>query len=226
MPAKPNTPETPATSVTPNAADASPDSRRDELVSAAARLFRELGYERTTVRELAKAVGLQSGSLFHHFRNKEEILMAVMAQGIEAVIRLGNAAVARYTDPADRLAALFRSHMITLLEGVGHDAMIALLYEWRSLSPQGREQIVVLRDAYEALWQSVLDDAAKAGLVHGDTRILRRFILGGMNWTVQWFQPQSPNGQSAAELTERMLASVLPGLPPGAGLGPEQDGSC
>ncbi|MGE4449541.1 MAG: hypothetical protein AB7E15_14710, partial [Azospira sp.] len=78
----------------------------------------------------------------------------------------------------------------------------------------------VLRDAYEALWQSVLDDAAKAGLVHGDTRILRRFILGGMNWTVQWFQPGG--SQSAAELTERMLVSVLPGLPLGAGLG--QDG--
>ena len=53
------------------ARDEGPDSaRRREVILTAGRLFREHGYERTTVRELAKAVGLQSGSLFHHFRSK------------------------------------------------------------------------------------------------------------------------------------------------------------
>ena len=58
------------------------NSRRMELVRAAARLFRDRGYERTTVRDIGNAVGLQSGSLFYHFRTKEEILVAVMALGI------------------------------------------------------------------------------------------------------------------------------------------------
>ncbi|MCG9058462.1 TetR/AcrR family transcriptional regulator, partial [Laribacter hongkongensis] len=58
------------------------NSRKAELVRVAARLFRDHGYERTTVRDIGNAVGLQSGSLFYHFRTKEEILVAVMALGI------------------------------------------------------------------------------------------------------------------------------------------------
>ncbi|MCW8978209.1 MAG: TetR/AcrR family transcriptional regulator, partial [Marinobacter sp.] len=59
-----------------------PEGARGRLLTEAARLFREKGYERTTVRDLAAAVGIQSGSLFHHFRTKEEILKAVMVETI------------------------------------------------------------------------------------------------------------------------------------------------
>ena len=82
-------------------------------------MFRQQGYERTTVRELAAAVGLQSGSLFHHFRNKEEILLAVMANGIQLVIDQGRALLDDHTDPADRLAGLFRLHMNSLIFRAG-----------------------------------------------------------------------------------------------------------
>src|SRR5690554_6288787 len=61
-----------------------PESARGRLLREAARLFREKGYERTTVRDLAAAVGIQSGSLFHHFRTKEEILKAVMVETIRS----------------------------------------------------------------------------------------------------------------------------------------------
>ena len=57
-------------------------SRREALIDAASHLFRSKGYERTSVRDLAQAVGMQSGSLFYHFRSKAEILEAVMAQGV------------------------------------------------------------------------------------------------------------------------------------------------
>src|SRR5678815_5344128 len=57
------------------------DNRRGELVRAAAQLFREKGFEGTTIREIAGAVGMQSGSPFYHFANKHELLMAVMEEG-------------------------------------------------------------------------------------------------------------------------------------------------
>ena len=79
--------------------------RRAEVILTAARLFRKHGYERTTVRELARAVGLQSGSLFHHFRSKEEILVAVMNNGIQEVLDAGRQALALYQAPAPRWRA-------------------------------------------------------------------------------------------------------------------------
>ena len=118
--------------------EGSESERRREVILTAGQLFCKHGYERTTVRELARAVGLQSGSLFHHFRSKEEILVAVMNNGIQEVIDDGERALARYRAPADRLAALFRVHMWSMLHGAGGDAMNALVYEWRSLSAPSR----------------------------------------------------------------------------------------
>ena len=59
-----------------------PSSARGRLLSAAAHLFRLRGYDRTTVRDLGAALGIQSGSLFHHYKSKEEILKAVMRETI------------------------------------------------------------------------------------------------------------------------------------------------
>ena len=192
--------------------------RRQELVLAAGRLFSKRGYERTTVRELAKAVGLQSGSLFHHFRSKEEILVAVMNNGIQEVIDLGEKALDCYAVPADRLAALFRVHMWSMLHGAGGDAMNALVYEWRSLSAPSQASVKVLSDRYEAMWQSVVAGAVQAGLLRGDARVIKRCVLGAMNWTVQW---SKPGGRLApAAFIDAMLQAALPALPAGAGRWP------
>lgn len=184
------------------------DGRRNDLVLAAARMFRIQGYERTTVRELASAVGLQSGSLFHHFRSKEEILLAVMANGIESVIAEGTALLDGCEDPASSLAGLFRLHMNSLIHGVGGNAMHAIIFEWRSVSPDGKKRIRRLSDAYEALWHRAIGQGVNAGLVAGDPVLLRKYVLGGMNHMVRWYKPE---GRVAPdELVEQMLVAAFP----------------
>ncbi|OZI44657.1 TetR family transcriptional regulator [Bordetella genomosp. 5] len=204
---------------TPTAGDAAPaqadTTRRQELIRAAGRLFRQQGYERTTVRDLGRAVGLQSGSLFHHFRSKEEILVAVMCNGIQEVIDGGRAAMARFEAPGDRLAALFRVHMWSMLRGDGGDAMNALVYEWRSLSAENKAGVKRLSDAYEAIWQHAVEAAVADGTLRGDPAIIKRSILGAMNLTVQWYRPQ---GRLApAEFVDALLVATLPTLRAGAG---------
>jgi AcrR family transcriptional regulator len=199
--------------------DRSESERRREVILTAGRLFCRHGYERTTVRELAKAVGLQSGSLFHHFRSKEEILVAVMNNGIQEVIDDGERALARYRAPADRLAALFRVHMWSMLHGAGGDAMNALVYEWRSLSAPSRAAVKSLSDHYEEMWQDAVAAAVAAGLLQGDARVIKRCVLGAMNLTVQWYKPDGR--LPPAEFIDAMLQASLPSLPAGAGKWPE-----
>lgn len=182
------------------------NSRRMELVLAAATLFRDQGYERTTVRDLGNAVGLQSGSLFYHFRSKEEILVAVMALGITRTTEQLQQALDDARTLRDKLAALFRVHLNSLL-GENQAALEVMLYEWRSVSPAARPGLIVLRDRYEALWQQVLDEAAAAGLVKPDTRLLRRTLLGSLHWTVQWFREEGE--LSVDGLADHMLELVL-----------------
>ncbi|QDQ27596.1 TetR/AcrR family transcriptional regulator [Chitinimonas arctica] len=181
-------------------------TRRAELIAAASRLFKEQGYERTTVRDLAQAVGMQSGSLFYHFRTKEEMLVAVMAAGIGDLTDRAEEALANAKTPLDRLRTLCRVHLDTLL-GDDKGALSVLLYEWPSLSEKARAELIKLRDAYERDWQLVLDEAAKAGLVHQDTRLLRKLLLGGLHWTIQWYKSDGSN--SPSDLADRMLELVL-----------------
>ncbi|POZ62945.1 TetR/AcrR family transcriptional regulator [Chromobacterium alticapitis] len=182
------------------------NNRRMTLVRAAAVLFRDQGYERTTVRDLGNAVGMQSGSLFYHFRTKEEILVAVMALGITSTTEQLALALAAAPTLRDKLAALFRVHLNSLL-GDNQAALEVMLYEWRSVSEAAKPGLVVLRDRYEALWQQVLEEAAAAGMVKQDTGLLRRTLLGSLHWTVQWYRRDGDLAVDA--LAERMLRLVL-----------------
>lgn len=182
------------------------NSRRMELVRAAARLFRDRGYERTTVRDIGNAVGLQSGSLFYHFRTKEEILVAVMALGITSTTEQLAAALDQAATPYDKVSALIHVHLHSLL-GENQAALEVMLYEWRSVSDEHKPGLIILRDRYEALWQGALDEAAAEGIVKSDTRLLRRMLLGSLHWSVQWYRQEGEYG--VEELAERMLAIAV-----------------
>lgn len=163
--------------------------RQRGILRGAARLFKDKGYAETSVRDIAAAAGFGSGNLFYHFKNKEEILAAVIEWGVREALEKANYALNGARGPRERLEALSRSHLETLLGETG-EAMAVTLYEWRGLDSPHYDTILVLRDEYEAIWQEVLDEASSAGIIpHGDVPLLRRFALGALNWTVQWYRP-------------------------------------
>jgi AcrR family transcriptional regulator len=91
------------------------DNRRAQLLDAAARLFRERGYHATSMRDIAKAVGMLSGSIYYHFDSKEEMLLAVYEEGERRVAEAVDAAVAGETDPWQRLEAACAAHLAMLI---------------------------------------------------------------------------------------------------------------
>lgn len=183
-----------------------PQSPRGKLLQTAAHLFRSKGYERTTVRDLAGAVGIQSGSIFHHFRSKDEILKAVMEETILFNTALMRAALAQAVGPRERVLALIRCELQSIMGGTG-EAMGVLVYEWRSLSPQNQAYILGLRDTYEQLWLDVLGEAREAGFFSIEPFILRRFLTGALSWTNTWFRAEGE--VSLDQLAEQALTLVI-----------------
>lgn len=183
-----------------------PTSAKGKLLSQAARLFREKGYERTTVRDLAAAVGIQSGSIFHHFKSKEAILKAVMEEVIVYNTHRMREELAKADSPRDEVLALIRCEL-EAINGVTGDAMSVLVYEWRSLNADNQQYILKLRDVYEALWLEALNKAKAAGQVAGDTFILRRFLTGALSWTTTWYNPRG-NISLEALAEEALLLAV------------------
>ncbi|MGE7956587.1 TetR/AcrR family transcriptional regulator [Pseudomonas sp. NPDC089530] len=183
-----------------------PDSARGKLLQTAAHLFRNKGYERTTVRDLAGAVGIQSGSIFHHFKSKDDILRAVMEETIHYNTALMRAELAEASNVRERVLALIRCELQSIMGGSG-EAMAVLVYEWRSLSAEGQADVLALRDIYEQIWLQVLGEAKQAGFIKGDVFITRRFLTGALSWTTTWFR--ADGSLTLEQLAEEALTLIL-----------------
>lgn len=183
-----------------------PDSARGVLLSKAAHLFRERGYERTTVRDIGREVGILPGSIFHHFSTKDEILKTVMRESIILNLSRMRAALEAADTVEDRLRALVGWELYAT-NGETGEAWAVLVYEWRSLSAEGQAEMLELRDEYEGLWLAVLREARAQGRISLDPALLRRLITGALNWSAHWYRPGG--GLTLADLTEEVLRLVL-----------------
>ena len=182
-------------------------NRRQELLNAAARLFRDKGFSATSTRDIAGAVGMHSGSPFYHFKSKDALLLAVMQAGMHAAIaRQALALQADGTEvmaPLVRIRRLIRAHFETLL-GPGNDFVPVMLYEYRSLNPRQRTVLAQLQLDYEAAWMPVLQALHANGHLNAPIKLSRLLILGALNWSVQWFDPDK--AASLDDLTDAAMA--------------------
>lgn len=183
-----------------------PTSAKGRLLLQAAKLFKEKGYERTTVRDLANAVGIQSGSIFHHFKTKEDILKAVMEETIVYNTHRMRRKLAESETPKQEVLALIKCELESVI-GVTGDAMAVLVYEWRSLGEDNQRSILKMRDEYEQLWLDALNKAKQEGDIVADTFILRRFLSGALGWTTNWYKPEGDI--SVDQLAEEALLLAI-----------------
>lgn len=183
-------------------------NRREIIIKAAGRLFREKGYECTSVRDLATAVGLQSGSLFFHFKSKEEILVSLLEGGLLRAAAILERHLAKAVTPREKLSAILHGHLEAILHEE-RDAFYVVLRDWRTLSPSSRKKVIALRDQYENRIAISLDELSRTGLIPQNTRLFRLFLLGALNWTVQWYRPDG--GLTIEQLADNFLDIMLPG---------------
>ena len=162
-------------------------NRREELLRVSAKLFREKGFDGTSIRDISAAAGMHSGSPFYHFKTKQDILVAVMEQGLAEGLRKTEEVMALGLLPEQKLTRLIRVQLGTILEE-GNDFIPVLLYDWRSLNAANRRRIVALKDRYDALWQQVIDDLKRAGHMPGDAQLVRLLVLGAVNWSGRWYR--------------------------------------
>ncbi len=162
-------------------------NRREPLLRAAARLFRDRGYRGTTIRDIAGAVGMRSGSPHYHFATKQEMLRAVILEGMRAALADLEAIEARGLGPREALGALVRAHL-GVIHDKGRDFVPVMLSEFRELDPATRREIIALRDRYERIWQRALERLGAAGQVRRADRYARLFVLGALNWSSRWYR--------------------------------------
>lgn len=180
------------------------------LLDVAARLFRQKGFAATGLREIARDAAVLPGSVHYRFPTKEALLVALMERAVERAIAAVRAAASETSDPTERMRLGLRAHLRLLVSG--DDSVHVLLYEWRSLAGDARDEMVRLRDRYEAFWDGMLYEAAGAGRLsaRADLKLVRLFGFGAVNWVATWYSPDG--GRTPEEIADAFWSYLALGV--------------
>ena len=182
------------------------------VLDAAAKIFRDYGYAGTTMRAIANEADLKAGSIYYHFKSKDDLIAAVLETGMHAVTERVEGALAALPDTAtgrERIEAAIRAHLSTIID-VGNYTL-ATRRVFGQVPEAIRAKNMRMRDAYGSMWQKILVDARSRGefRTSANLTLARLFILGALNWTVEWFKP---GGRSIDDVAREFASVVLDGL--------------
>jgi AcrR family transcriptional regulator len=182
------------------------DDPRDRILRVAARLFSEKGYRSTTVRDIAREVGILSGSLFHHFRTKEEMLLDIMRDAAVSVCEHAEAIIEQPRAPALQLRELIRQEIDSITDDSRRHFHAVLFFEWREVPRSARPEFGRLRKRYQRSWLSVLEKCHAAGLLRCEPQAASLILHGALRNAMVWF---SPGGRYSAEQFGDILAGLI-----------------
>jgi AcrR family transcriptional regulator len=171
--------------------EARKDGARDAILAAAAAQLAGIGYRATTLRGVAAEVGLQAGSIYHHFPSKDAIVAEVMNRGVRVVHEAVETALREVPAGAparDRLAAAIEAHLRASLENSAFTS--AAIKSFSFVPPEIRDENRRHRRAYEDLWRDLIEDLHGSGAIPPGPSLesVRLMLLGAMNWAGEWYR--------------------------------------
>lgn len=191
--------------------DKAPLSRRDELLDLAATMFADRGLRATTVRDIADSAGILSGSLYHHFKSKEQMVEEVLKDFLDWLFGRYREILDAEPDSLGRVKGLFMASF----EAIEHRHAQVVIYqdEAKRLSSLPQFGFVDERNVEQRqMWVDIL----KQGVADGhfrpelDVDLVYRFIRDTTWVSVRWYQPGGP--LTAQQVGEQYLAIVLGGI--------------
>jgi AcrR family transcriptional regulator len=189
-----------------------PESRRravsqEVLLVVAADLFADRGYAATTVRDIAEAAGILSGSLYHHIDSKESIVDAILSRFIARSRAAYEAVIAEGKGPKETFEELVRTSLESMVEG--RAAILVYQNEARLLAARPRfSYLAEAQRKFEEIWTAVLEEGVESGEFRPsiDPKLVYRLVRDTV-WTApRWYRPGGPLKP------ERIIAQYLPVL--------------
>lgn len=185
--------------------------RQAEVLQLAAGLFARDGYNATTVRDIADAAGILSGSLYHHFRSKEAMADAILTAFLDDILGRYDEIVAAGGPARETFEALATASLLAMEQH--QEAIVIYQNDGRHLAQL--ERFGYLADAgrrFEQAWVGVLERGIEEGEFRRslDPRLTYRFIRATL-WTVaRWYRPGGP--QDAQQIADQYLSILLDGI--------------
>jgi AcrR family transcriptional regulator len=164
---------------------------RQEILRTAARLFQQRGYDATSMNDVAAALKLSKGGLYHHFQSKDEILFEIMNHAMEITQERVLNPVRGIADPEERLRALIRLHIEVVLSPRDREITV-MLHENHPLPPALRKRINARKKDYIHFLENLMEEVQRSRHAKGKVgpHAAAFALLGMINWIYQWHKPE------------------------------------
>lgn len=182
------------------------DQRREQVLDGCARAFALKGYQGASIRDIARAVPMSAGGLYHYCSNKQEFLYQVCDRAFHSLIERLTTGLDGIDDPSERVRTVFRSHLAYFLERP--DELITLTEDLSSLEAPWASRVRVLQRQYYGIVSDVLAPFAVPGGI--SLRVATMSLFGMINWVHTWYRRGADPGADA--LARQMSDLFLSGF--------------
>jgi len=183
---------------------------REDILEAAAQVFRQKGFHGASMNDIADAVNLQKASLYHHVSSKQEILVDILDQALQLLLERISAITVQDISAEKKLRLMIREYLQILVDNI--DLATVLLFEHRALERRRQSRHIPNRDKFELLWRNVIVEGVQAKTIQcDDPALTARALLGLLNWTITWFHPDGEKTiqQIADDYSNLLLNGLL-----------------
>ncbi len=181
---------------------------RERVVAVAADLFARHGYHGTGIAALAKAVGLGRGALYHYIESKEALLYAISRTQLDRMNAQAEEALRAGLQPEELLREMARGLLRNIAEHRSEGAVF--FRDYSALTGGRRDHVIAARERHESYWRQALDRGVEAGVLRPTPALLVKGILGMLNYTYLWFEPDG--ALTPEELADEYVDTLLSGI--------------
>jgi TetR/AcrR family transcriptional regulator, cholesterol catabolism regulator len=182
-------------------------ARRSEVTREAAKLFALKGYHGTSIGDIARALGVQKGSLYAHIASKEDLLYETMREGAAAFHGVLDA-VPEELPAVEKIRLALRGHLRVVAEQL--DVATVFVQEWRYLDGRRRDEILAERRRYEERVRELFREGRELSELRSDLDegVAALLLLSAANWAYTWLQAS----RDTDELADRFFVLLVDGM--------------
>lgn len=184
---------------------------RQRVLDAAAGVFSEHGYAAASMVMIAEAAEMEAGSLYYHFRSKEELAFQVLSIGVKRARAAVEEVAARFPeDPVRAFEEAVHAHLTVVLDLSAYTSANIRIYG--QVPEDQRQRHRAEQRRYVAVWREIIDSAVASGQLRADVHagVVRQLVLGAMNWSIEWYDPEGP--LTPEDVSRQLTQMVFRGL--------------
>ncbi|MDY6863184.1 MAG: TetR family transcriptional regulator, partial [Thermodesulfobacteriota bacterium] len=182
---------------------------REDILRVATEIFKEKGFQRASMRDIAGKIGINQGSLYNFFSSKEAIFYQIAKDTMDDSLRIFKKITKEDVAPLEEIKVIIKNHIKLLCSRL--EEITILLHDFRGLNEDHQREMIEKRRVFERYIEEVLIEGVNKGIFQiKDTKMATYALLGMDNWIYQWY---SPDGKFKPEgMAELFIELFLKGI--------------